>query len=329
MAGPMSADRPVVWLASFPKSGNTWVRAIITAARGGDRLFAVDKLTSGSQPHFVGTATRAFGLDPRWLTPPELRTLRDSLVALPHDGSATAGPTASSTPDAIRLPEPGDSQAPPHLGRTEWAEPDTMAADALAFRKTHEVYRTGSPGAQPFPDRVTRAAIVIVRDPRAVACSWAPFFGVSLDQAIERIGRDQPDKPSSARARTEQPWGTWSSHAQSWLSPDVPFPVHLVRYEDLRADPQATLLPVFQAVGLAMTESELSIALERTAFDRLKADEQERGFRESSAKTQAFFRSGQAAKWRSELTESQVQQVEMHHAAMMQRLGYEPLAARW
>ncbi|MCH9816272.1 MAG: sulfotransferase domain-containing protein [Actinomycetia bacterium] len=326
----MSADAPIVWLASFPKSGNTWMRAIITAARGGDRLFAVDKLSSGSQPHLVGGANRAFGLDPRWLTVSELRTLRDSLVALPHDRPAAEGPTISETKDVITLPESALAASPTDAGPGEPAAPSVgrPATDSLVFRKTHEVYRYGALGAQPFPNRVTRAAILIVRDPRAVACSWAPFFGVSLDQAVARIGREQPDKASPARAQTEQPWGTWSDHANSWLSAGVPFPVHMVRYEDLQADAMATLLPVFAAVGWSISQDELAVALKRTAFDRLKTDEQEQGFRESSAKTQAFFRSGQAAKWRSELTESQVQQVEMQHSEMMQRLGYEPVVAR-
>jgi aryl sulfotransferase len=292
----MTNDRPVVWLASFPKSGNTWVRAIITAACGGERIFTADKLSSGSQPHYVGAATRAFGLDPRWLDVGELRTVRDSLVALSHDGLADLARSPAAAGD-------GDDQP--------------IQAPSPIFRKTHEVYRRGSPGAEAFPTRASLAAILIVRDPRAVACSWAPFFGVGLADAVTRINQGQLSKASPTRAQTEQPWGTWASHARSWLDPTLPFPVHVVRYEDLRADAVGTLHPVFNALGWDVSETELATAAARTEFDWLQSDEREQGFRESSFKTKSFFRRGQTSTWVSELSRDQMMQIESANAEVM------------
>ena len=68
-----------VWLASFPKSGNTWLRAIVTALRTHRHLFSVDQLGSGSQPHYVG-GVLAMGLDARWLAPAELNQVRDATI---------------------------------------------------------------------------------------------------------------------------------------------------------------------------------------------------------------------------------------------------------
>ena len=42
-----------VWLASFPKSGNTWLRAIIAGLTTHEHLFAVNQLGSGAQPNYV------------------------------------------------------------------------------------------------------------------------------------------------------------------------------------------------------------------------------------------------------------------------------------
>jgi len=295
----------VVWLASFPKSGNTWIRAIITAARGGDRLFAVGQLTSGAQPHHVGSAHYAYALDPRLLDRSELRQLRDSLVSRAVDQGTHAA--TDEGPDQV-----GDASLEPS------APPDPT------FRKTHEVYRTGQPGQEPFPARATRAAILIVRDPRSVVCSWAPFFGTELAEAAQRIGAGKDTKSSPANSSTEQPWGTWSSHARSWLEPTLPFPVHLVRYEDLQQDTVATLLPVLNAVGWQISEAELAQAVHRTKFERLVAEEADRGFRETSPKTNKFFRRGRAQAWREELSPDLISQVAIDHEEMMNRLGYEP-----
>lgn len=287
MVGSMTASAGrTVWLASYPKSGNTWVRAIVTALGTHPELFGVDHLSSGSQPHHVGAALGVFGLDTRWLTDDETQLVRDALTR--------------------RLSATGDSGAP-------------------VLRKTHETYRAGAPGVAPFPVEATRAAILVVRDPRDVACSSAAFFGTTVDEAIEAMGKDGGEPSANvARSQTAQPWGTWSSHACSWLADDVPFPVHVVRYEDLVADAVATLHPVFTAVGIDCSREELAAAVEQARFDRLQDSEAERGFRGTHPNTEQFFRRGVDGGWRDELTDDQVAMIEDDHAEVMARLGYSP-----
>lgn len=278
----------IVWLASFPKSGNTWMRAIVTALNTHSSLFNVDQLGSGWQPHGLA-GVLSMGLDARWLTAEEGLSVRDSQIR-------NVGVAAGSDVE----------EAPPLL------------------RKTHEVYRVGQPSQQPFPTEASRAAIHIVRDPRDVACSYAPFFGLSLDGAIDALGSDGPQGPgSAAQMVTTQPWGSWSSHALSWLDDQPPFPVHLVRYEDLLTDAVAILAPVFEAIGLTVDTAELRQAVDRTRFERLQAAEEKQGFREVSKRTSQFFRSGRSGGWRAQLDPVQVAAIESDHSAVMQRLGYE------
>lgn len=282
-----------VWLASFPKSGNTWIRAIVTALSTHPHLFGVNHLGSGAQPFSVAAAPGVYGLDPRWFDTRELDQLRHGLAT---------------------LPAPIDQSD----------EPDSVAP---RLRKTHEVYRSGCPGAEPFPLEATRAAILVVRDPRDVACSYAPFFGIDVDTAIDAMSADRgPGRASPAESSTAQPWGSWSTHTRSWLADDVPFPVHLVRYEDLRRDAVATLAPVFEAIGLDCTTEQLEAAVEQTRFERLKESESTKGFRETSPNTEVFFRRGTAGGWRDELTAHQVATIELHHRSTMLDLGYEPVS---
>lgn len=297
------ANRPLgpgrtVWLASYPKSGNTWMRAIITALGTHRHLFAVNQLGSGSQPNHLNSALSSFGLDPRWLDRTEGDALRSAMIVQ----------IGTHSPDAADPEAPGGESGPP----------------PPIFRKTHEVYRGGPPGAEPFPLAGTRAAILVVRDPRDVACSYAPFFGVDLPEAVSALARDRGSSLASpARMHTAQPWGSWSSHGQSWLAPDVPFPVHVIRYEDLQADAVATCAPVFAAVGLATSDAELQQAVEQARFDRLASQEAERGFRETSPRTRTFFRKGRTGGWREELPPDLVAAVEADQDETMARFGYE------
>jgi aryl sulfotransferase len=286
-----------VWLASYPKSGNTWARAILTALDHGDHLFGLNDLGSGQQPHALGTAPAVLGLDPRWLVAEELELVRTALVRT-VDGGGTGDRWTTDRPPLLR--------------------------------KTHEVYRRrpanwswdDDSAPEPFPADATRAAILVVRDPRDVVCSYAAFFGMSPTEAVAAMAR-APHAPARPGQRiAEQPWGSWSEHVRSWLDPDVPFPVHLVRYEDLRRDAVGTLGPVLAAVGLAVDGADLARAVDRTRLDRLRQTEAAEGFRENSPRAESFFRSGTAGGWRGELSAELVAAVEADHGELMERLGY-------
>ena len=101
----------IVWLASYPKSGNTWMRAIVTAMRTHRHLFAVNQLSSGSQPHHVGAIQTGLGIDPRWLDRTELPVVRDHLIrrvsAWSDETTDGEGPNPEATdPEAAELPPP-------------------------------------------------------------------------------------------------------------------------------------------------------------------------------------------------------------------------------
>src|SRR5262249_42887758 len=67
----------------------------------------------------------------------------------------------------------------------------------------------------------------------------------------------------------------WSDHVESWLS--VPFPVHLLRYEDMLAHPRATVTALARFLGLSGEPETIAIAVESTSFTRLQAQERVAG----------------------------------------------------
>ena len=150
-----------VWLASYPKSGNTWVRAIVTALSTHSHLFQVNQLDAGAQPFSVVGALPQLGLDSRWLSYDENDRLRAGLIR-------SSGADRGTVPDR-------DDLAPTRSSRCYARR--TKCGDPAPRRRT--VSRRCHPSGDPRR----------CRDPRDVACSYAPFFGVGIDAAIDTMGK--------------------------------------------------------------------------------------------------------------------------------------------
>jgi hypothetical protein len=114
----------------------------------------------------------------------------------------------------------------------------------------------------------------------------------------------------------------WSGHIASWLD-QTDIPVHLVRYEDLKADTAAIFRAALAFAGRPATDEEIVRAVAFADFTELQRQEQDKGFSETPRRPGGlFFRRGEAGTWRDELTPEQAARIEDVHAPMMRRLGY-------
>lgn len=274
-----------VWLASYPKSGNTWLRAVFTA----------------------------------WLTPGPVDVNR--LVGNVIAGSRVAFDSALGIPSSSLTPDEIDSLRP----RAD----EVLAADADPttpyVRKVHDALFHG-PGGEPIVSvAATRAALYVVRDPRAVAVSYAHQTGGDVDAIVRRLG--DPDAAVAAGTtrldeQLRQRLGTWSQHVRSWLD-HAPFDVEAVRYEDLAAAPVETCVRALRFAGFGLVdETRVVDALERAAFDRLRRAEGDTGFRERLPGVAQFFRRGEADAWREELPGELAERIRQDHGEVMARFGY-------
>lgn len=289
-----------VWLASYPKSGNTWMRVLLANLAAEDEgavdinnLVLRGGIASAREPFDQLTL-----LDSSLLTLEEIDALRpgvyETLVGDPCD----------------------DDDAPPADG-------------PIRFVKAHDAYAR-LPGGEPLlaGARAASGAIVIVRDPRAVAPSLAHHSHIGLDEAIDFMGdpgaafcgkRDRQHRQLRQRLRD------WSGHVESWLD-QTDVPVHLTRYEDLKAEPVATLSAALAFMQIDASGTAIKRAVRLSAFDNLAAQERDSGFREAPLQRR-FFRRGESDAWRDELDRAQVIRIEQDHGAMMRRLGYQPAHA--
>lgn len=281
----MSAQ--IVWLASFPKSGNTWFRMLLANwLAAGDQPVGINNLKLGGN-HLV--TREAF----------DGATLLDS-----------------------GLLQPGE------VDRLRPAVNNILAAEAEGawYVKTHEAYRRNADGEPLLGGAAVRAAIYLVRDPRDIASSLARHFDTSLERAIAILNSPHSAlaaPPTRQSVSLPQLLLGWSGHAASWLvQSDVP--VHLLRYEDLKADTPAAFRRALEFLGEPADALRLDGAVRHSSFGELQRQEQAGGFRERVSAVHPFFRRGGAGAWRDDLSPEQVQQIEATHRGMMERLGYLP-----
>ncbi len=290
-----------VWLASYPKCGNTWFRMLVANLfAGGDETADINNLPErGGIASARGPFDHLLLIDSGTLTFDEVDTLRP----LVHSELAR--------------------------GADDDVHDEQVRRSPVRFIKTHDSYtltRDGQPllgGA-----RGADGAILIVRDPRDVASSLANHNGSSVDDAITFMG----DPASSFCGKTDrqqlqlrQQLLGWSGFAESWLA-QRDIPVHLLRYEDMRADPESCFAKALAFAGVDAAPDDIARAVRLADFSKLKAMEQENGFREAprSRTHRNFFRRGEAGAWREELTAEQIARIESDHAATMARFGYHP-----
>ena len=164
----------------------------------------------------------------------------------------------------------------------------------------------------------------VVRNPLDVAISYAHHAGTSIDAAIARMAVTDAEAPGSD-ASIYEVHGSWSQHVWSWTR-NQHRALHVMRYEDMLADPQQTFAALARHLQLDASRRQLAKAIERSSFARLQAQENEKGFRERPPQADRnFFREGRAGQWKETLTPAQVDRIVQDHGEQMQRFGYLPL----
>lgn len=269
----------IYWLASYPRSGNSWSRAVLTSLMAG----APDR-------------------------PPDILRLSAAPTAIDRDAFDTEFDCISSemTTDQIDRLRPDF-----HLRLAERSQAPFMI-------KLHCAYRHASDGRPLFPAQATKGVVLIVRNPLDIAVSLAPFLDITLDTAIDWMAR--PDAELSGQNEGSTPAipqriGTWSAHTASWLDQNA-LPLHLVRYEDLLADPVMHFGALAAFVGIDVTPQQVTNAVAQSRIELLQAQEIEYSGRAR------FFRRGGAGGWQDTLTAAQSARLRDDHHAMMRRLGY-------
>ena len=284
--------RPFVWLASYLKSGNTWTRLLLAN-------FLADSEQAVHINHIGEPLPGILPCDRDWFD------------------RATGLSSSDCTDDEVEPLRPAALRA--------------CAAEAgggRRFCKVHDALHDTAAGEPLFPEDVSAGAVCLVRNPLDVAVSWAFHVGgKDFSEVVTRMNDRSCVLGGGCGPQLRQRLLDWSGHVESWRA--APFPVLVVRYEDLLADAVGQLARMTRFLGLegAADGRRLRRAVAAADFTRLQEQEARDGFHERVGRGGRFFRSGRSGDWRRHLSASQARRVTRRHGAVMRTCGYDPREA--
>ena len=279
----MEIPKKIVWLASYPKSGNTWFRAFLTALMNGGEVDINAMKTDGifSSRLFIEDYT---DLDLTYLSSDEINQLQQQTFELLNKETLKS-----------------------HL-----------------FIKVHNAFKVYSEKSKAIPIEPTKCAIYIIRNPLDVVGSFANHFGLNIDETIAFMNTANSMIANSTTNNSNQIFqmlSSWSNHVQSWTV-DTPFPVMVIRYEDMLENPFYTFQKAIEFLNIPADNEILDKAIRNSSFNVLKSQELKQGFKEKSFKATQFFRKGSSCNWQNELSPKQIEEVISNHKSTMTQYGY-------
>lgn len=293
--------KQIFWISSFPKSGNTLVRAILSSLFfTNDGNFSLDKVRYIKQfehTTIVNQNKKIFGNDFSKLnnTPIFYKYIKEL-----------------QTKEALQIKED------------------------FIFLKTHSgLFEIG--GNTFTSKENTRGIIYIVRDPRDVCISWSKHLNVSIDKSIDSMTNDlsssfwveeRGKEIFNDNNRPKSFFSSWEKHVLSWTSTKWDIPIKILKFEDLVYKKKETIedLINFFKINYKFKFKNIDNKLENimisTDFQRLKKEEKEKGFIESNSEND-FFSVGKKNQWKEKLDKTQVKILEDKFSEVMKKFNYK------
>lgn len=273
----------LIWLASYPRSGNTWLRIVLSYLM--EKEWNPEEINSIPIVYAAGRTLfdDVIGVESSDLADEQIELLRPRVYE--KLAANLERPLFLKTHDAWTFNTKGE----PVLSAVSTAGAVYLVRNPLdvAVSFAH------------FLGTDVEHTIGIMEDPDYI-----------LYCAQKHLTRLLPQKLLS-----------WSDHIRSWLD-DATISVYMMRYEDMKERPIETFTGAIRFCGLEHSEEEIEGTIKASSFERLQELEKKSGFREKPSTAASFFRKGVVGSWREELTDGQVKLIISAHGAMMRRLGY-------
>lgn len=274
----------IFWLASYPKSGNTWTRSFMVALKKPQQELDINNLATGAIASDRTWLERGLGLPLENLSSSEVEILRPLAYRFWHQQAEQ--PQYHKVHDAYVNNAFGQPVFPPD------------AAKGVLYIVRH-----------PYDVAVS------------LANHNGTSLQAAVDAMCNSNYRLAKQK-HRLNLQVEQRLLNWSEHVRSWL--DSPHRVHLVRYEDMQHSAFSTFSALADFLELSANDQQIEQALAACSFNKLKEKELQQGFKEKPVTAAQFFRSGRVGEGQHKLSEAQKHQLAQYHAEVMQRLNYAP-----
>ncbi|MCS3696435.1 sulfotransferase domain-containing protein [Salinibacter ruber] len=281
------------FVASYPKSGNTWIR-LVYAAYHTDGVSSSDLMQFDEKNGSVAQLMQYFDADPYHY---------QSICPFPIE-KADLFTEVRLRPAAMLALEREVSLAPvPPLVRS------------------HHVYGE----ADTFPlwnSQWTDKVVNPIRDPREICYLYANQNARSYEDIAKLMAESSARMDGDHTGRTQYFLSTWSDHVEQWLGTED-LSVLSIRYEDLRRHPVDIFCDIFDFLDVPeIDKSRIQESVEKTRFDTLQATGAESRSSEVHGGQERFFRSSETDEWKDELPTDVARKIEQDHGRVMEALGY-------
>ena len=274
----------IVWIASYPKSGNTWFRAFVAnLLSGADSPVHIDRLGAAN-----GSSRALFdafaGIDSANLLPEEADLLRPEIYR-----------RVSAQAREIRFLKIHNAFR--HLpGGQPLFPPDATRSSIYIARNPLDVVPSFAHFLDEDPDRIISR----------------------MNEDGHVFNRERNGMTEMLSNKMD----SWSGNVRSWLEAPAEMKVHLIRYEDMLQAPFETFSAAAAAMGIEKRDEEIRRAIDFSSFEILREMELKGGFRERPPMAGSFFRQGKSGSWRESLSEKQASSIIEKNESVMRNLGY-------
>lgn len=272
----------LILLASYPKSGNTWLRLVLDSALRGGAPADINSAPFDSAAART-TIDRMLGLDSTDLREADLAQMRPGLWA-----------SAARKDDRPLVLKVHDAWLETPVGPRPF-EAESVGAVLHVVRDPRDV-------------AVSFAHHMGIPIDEAINAMADETYSLSAE-------------PDRRRQNLPQYLSSWSRHAESWMDSGLPLAMtryeDLLR-EPLETFSRIFRRAGLEVSGEALSLAVEGARFETLQTQERAAGFVEN----RPGATAPFFRRGEAGGWRDTLTAEQVLRIESHHGPMMRRLGY-------
>ena len=287
----------IFWTASYPKSGNTWLRLILCGIfftdngnlQNLDILNNIPKLDTFENFKFI-----------KKLSLKDYKTIFNN-TEYDHESTSTLA--------------------------KYWLESQKIINKdkRINFFKTHNA-RLKFKNFVYTNELTTSGFIYIYRDPRDIVISYSKHLNKDLDSTINFIKNNNIMGNKKTKNRMPEFIYNWQDHYRSWKN-FIKVPSLFIRFEDLLYDPEKEINKIIlffksnYKIEILNKNQKIKNIIKSTNFENLQNIEKKLGFIEKSEYSK-FFREGSCGQWKKKLDKKQIISIENAFEKLMAELNY-------
>ena len=290
----------IFWISSYPKSGNTLIRAIITGL-----FFSKDGIIKFEEMRNIGLF--------------ETTRRLNFIKSINKD-------------DFYNL---GDVRVLSKYWQKIQTNQELKITKGFGFLKTHSCLVSIKNNFFTSKE-ITKGYIYVIRDPRDLCISWAKHSNYSIDKSIDFLCNSLSVLKWVNKSKYSimpknifplQFISSWNEHVKSWTNNNIEVPKLIIKYEDLIFDKEKIITKLIEffynnfEIKISNQEKKIDNILKTSNFNYMKNMEIKKGFDEAMPWS-SFFREGKKEQWKNILNKDQQLKIREHCKEYMDEFEY-------